>query len=395
MREFLLFYLGYNLVVGMVLTTLYLIKYQGKMKPLEIAFLLVFPAIGLGKSIYAQNIVKGEQPAFPEKWFMWKYMVKVNWGFMAILALTPVVFFLFLLLGISISSLSEFGFGDLSSLTELGAMVGSGMIALVVFFGLIMALALAIPYLIFIYVPKHQMQMIERSVQLELIRNNQARSTASEKPAASNYKMKSAELFPLVDVYVKDCINEFKHIPKDRRKALEEVAAELSRKLNASEQVNLMFICTHNSRRSQFAQVWAAVAAAHYGIRNVHNYSGGTEATAFNKRAVAAIERAGLLTKGTVGTNPRYAVRFSDNLGAIDCYSKTFDDPANPQKGFIAIMTCSDADENCPLVPGADFRSRITYEDPKVADRTEEETQRYDARCQEIATEMLYLFSKV
>ena len=159
--------------------------------------------------------------------------------------------------------------------------------------------------------------------------------------------------------------------------------------------VNLTFICTHNSRRNQFGQIWAAVAAAHFGIRNIQTFSGGTEETAFNKRAVQAVLRTGMTATGTVGTNPRYSVRFSDELGALDCYSKTFDNPVNPQKGFAAIMTCSDADENCPVVLGATYRARVTYEDPKISDNTALESATYDERCQQIATEMLYLFSKV
>ncbi|MCB9190557.1 MAG: protein-tyrosine-phosphatase [Flavobacteriales bacterium] len=202
-------------------------------------------------------------------------------------------------------------------------------------------------------------------------------------------------MFPEIESYVTDCAGNFSTIGKERQKQLEAVAAHITDELNSKKTVNLVFICTHNSRRSQFGQVWAAVAAAHYGVRNVQTFSGGTEETAFNKRAVEAIQRAGLKVSGTVGTNPRYSIRFSDEVGALDCYSKTFDASANPQKGFIAIMTCSDADEACPIVPGADFRARITYEDPKVADRTAQEREVYDERCKQIATEMLYLFSKV
>ena len=137
------------------------------------------------------------------------------------------------------------------------------------------------------------------------------------------------------------------------------------------------------------------MAATKYGVKGVLTYSGGTEGTAFNKRAVEACKRAGLKFNGTVGTNPRYNVRFSDSAGALDCHSKTFDNPANPQQGFASIMTCSDADENCPIIHGAEFRASLTYDDPKIADKTTEEAAKYDERCKQIATEMLYLFSKV
>lgn len=58
-------------------------------------------------------------------------------------------------------------------------------------------------------------------------------------------------------------------------------------------------------------------------------------------------------------------------------------------------MTCSRADESCPVVMVADLRVGIPYDDPKAADGTPEESARYDERCKQIATEMLYLFSRV
>ena len=79
----------------------------------------------------------------------------------------------------------------------------------------------------------------------------------------------------------------------------------------------------------------------------------------------------------------------------MECYSKTYDDPSNPQEGFAAVMTCSQADKNCPMVMGAALRVAIPYDDPKAADGTPEEAQRYDERCNQIATEMFYLFSQV
>ena len=58
-------------------------------------------------------------------------------------------------------------------------------------------------------------------------------------------------------------------------------------------------------------------------------------------------------------------------------------------------MTCSRADESCPVVMVADLRVGIPYDDPKAADGTPEESARYDERCKQIATEMFYLFSLV
>jgi len=140
-------------------------------------------------------------------------------------------------------------------------------------------------------------------------------------------------------------------------------------------------------------QVWAATAAAHFGVESVHAYSGGTEVTELNPRVVAALDRAGFALDNPGGDNPRYRVTYAENGPSLECFSKTYEDAVNPSRGFAAIMTCSEADEACPMVRGAALRVPLRYEDPRVADGTPEEGTAYDERCLQIATEMLYLFS--
>jgi protein-tyrosine phosphatase/arsenate reductase len=66
------------------------------------------------------------------------------------------------------------------------------------------------------------------------------------------------------------------------------------------------------------------VAAAYYGIPHVETYSGGTEETAFNERAVAASERLGFnIEKTTEGTNPVYQVYFADDVAPVTAFSKS------------------------------------------------------------------------
>lgn len=200
---------------------------------------------------------------------------------------------------------------------------------------------------------------------------------------------------PELQLYVERILPEKDRISEERKQRLERIAEYIAEKGSRGEDVRLVFICTHNSRRSHFGQIWAAAAAAWYGIDGIYTYSGGTEATAFNPRAVAAAERAGFKINNPGGDNPRYEVSFAENGPALLCFSKVYDDPFNPQRGFAAVMTCSDADENCPFIPGAELRAPVTYEDPKAADDTPAETARYDERCRQIATEMFYLFSRV
>jgi arsenate reductase len=58
-------------------------------------------------------------------------------------------------------------------------------------------------------------------------------------------------------------------------------------------------------------------------------------------------------------------------------------------------MTCSHADENCPLVLGASGRIPLTYDDPKEFDDTPLEAAKYSERVHQIGREILYAFSQV
>lgn len=202
-------------------------------------------------------------------------------------------------------------------------------------------------------------------------------------------------MYPILENYVNRCLLALNQIDVKRQNELEHLATYISNKLKNNLSVNLNFICTHNSRRSHLGQIWAATAAAYFDLKGIQTFSGGTEATAFNPRAVAAIERAGFHVVNPGGINPKYVVRFDEKAPPMSCFSKTYDDVFNPQSQFAAVMTCAEADQNCPYIPGAELRSPIRYEDPKAADDTPMESQRYDERCQQVATEMLFLMQKV
>lgn len=183
-------------------------------------------------------------------------------------------------------------------------------------------------------------------------------------------------------------------VPAERRIELTRLAAFLRERLDAGQPAAVTFICTHNSRRSHLAQIWAATAAAYHGLDGVRTFSGGTEATAFDPRAVEAIGRAGFVVENPGGDNPRYQVRMGPTAEPMPCFSKVFGDEANPQEGFAAVMTCSQADRSCPFVPGAELRVGLPYVDPKEADDTPDEARVYDERSLRIAREMFSLMSR-
>ena len=187
---------------------------------------------------------------------------------------------------------------------------------------------------------------------------------------------------------------DFDTITSERKTVLQVLIDYIQSRVDAGEPVNLNFICTHNSRRSQFSQIWAQTAADYYGIK-AYCYSGGVEVTAFNERAVASVQRMGFDVSAEGTGNPKYTLRYAPNGPAIIAFSKVFDDPANATSQFAAVMTCAHADENCPFIPGAEKRIPVRYEDPKAYDDTAQEVAMYDLRSRQIATELFHVFAAI
>jgi arsenate reductase len=202
----------------------------------------------------------------------------------------------------------------------------------------------------------------------------------------------STNFYPELLTYLHHCMNEWDLIPAERKQELEQLGGYVRQQLQAGRSAKLIFICTHNSRRSHLSQIWAHIAAQYYGLNEVETYSGGTEATAFNPRAVSALRHCGLKIEADdlSLSNPIYLVRSSDASPALICFSKVFDQTPNPTRDYCAIMTCSQADDACPVVSGCELRLPIRYDDPKLADDTPAEAARYAERSRQICREMLY-----
>lgn len=180
----------------------------------------------------------------------------------------------------------------------------------------------------------------------------------------------------------------------ERQTILKPLVDYLTDKIKAKDSIRLNFICTHNSRRSHLSQIWAQTMANYYNITKVSCYSGGTEATAMFPKVGETLTNQGFqLLKLSEGMNPIYSIKFSDNEPAVIAFSKQFSDAFNPASEFAAIMTCSSADNGCPIVLGCDKRITITYEDPKQSDGTPQQTETYLKRSLQIATEMKFVFS--
>ncbi|WP_118193077.1 arsenate-mycothiol transferase ArsC [Albibacterium indicum] len=185
-------------------------------------------------------------------------------------------------------------------------------------------------------------------------------------------------------------------INEERQTILQPLIDFVQQKANSGANIDLNFICTHNSRRSHLAQVWAQVAGAYFNIPNVHCYSGGTEETALFPKVAETLTNQGFnIFKIAETDNPVYAIKYSDDALPIIGFSKKYDSPFNPASAFVAIMTCSQADGGCPFIAGAEKRIPITFEDPKISDGTPEQPQVYAKRSLQIAREMFYVFSMI
>ena len=185
-------------------------------------------------------------------------------------------------------------------------------------------------------------------------------------------------------------------ISNERKSELQPLIDFIQGKVSTNNNINLNFICTHNSRRSHLSQVWAQVAAHYFNVKNVYCYSGGTEATALFPMAAKALELAGLKVNNlSDGNNPVYSIKYAENEHPIIAFSKTYDNEFNPKSEFAAIMTCNNADVGCPFIPGAEKRIPVKYDDPKAFDNTPQQAEKYTERSNQIASEMLYVFSQI
>jgi protein-tyrosine phosphatase/arsenate reductase len=188
---------------------------------------------------------------------------------------------------------------------------------------------------------------------------------------------------------------QFDSIPEKRKEILEKITRYIQQRKDLNKPISLVYICTHNARRSFFGQIWAQTAASFYNIANCTTYSGGMEVTRCHPNAVKALQNQGFEVKVKENvTNPIYELSFGGDEKII-CFSKLYNDKTNPSQDFAAIMVCSDAETNCPFIPEATLRISTTYDDPKEFDGTPNESEKYVERATQIAIECLYVFSNI
>ena len=110
----------------------------------------------------------------------------------------------------------------------------------------------------------------------------------------------------------------------------------------------VLFLCTRNSARSQMAEGWLrALGGARYDVE-----SAGTEATRVHPLAIRAMGEVGIDLAGH--------------------RSKTLDRFRDDRWDWV-ITVCDDANERCPIFPGAVRREHWSFQDPSRAVGSDDE----------------------
>ena len=183
-------------------------------------------------------------------------------------------------------------------------------------------------------------------------------------------------------------------IDTTRKDLLVKIANKIAANYNKGN-VNINFICTHNSRRSQLGQVWIFFAADYFNLP-INALSGGTEVTAFHRNTVETLTQTGFKFDVVEfsHTNPIYKISFSDEKPSLLGLSKLYDHHENTTPYFV-LTTCNNADENCPFIPEAIERFHVPYVDPKHSDGTPNQSETYLNTSRIIAAQMYFLFNQI
>jgi arsenate reductase (thioredoxin) len=115
-----------------------------------------------------------------------------------------------------------------------------------------------------------------------------------------------------------------------------------------TEKTRVLFLCTHNSARSQMAEgLLRDLAGDQFEVM-----SAGTEATHVRPLAIRALDEIGVDISG-------------QESKSLERY---LDEPID-----YVITVCDDANEACPFFPGAQNRLHWSFEDPSRAEGSDEE----------------------
>jgi arsenate reductase len=212
-------------------------------------------------------------------------------------------------------------------------------------------------------------------------------------------------LLPNIRAHADALSTSFDMIGETHRLAGGKLADWIAQNYEPGKPLDLIAVCSANSRRSFFGATMGNIAAAYYGMPEIRFHCGGAAApSALNIRTVKALKEIGIEVEPTgieaargepQTANPVYRIRWGSGsetggsaMEAME-FSKRYDDPTNPQNGFAALMVCGEADADCPQVKGAVLRVSMPYLDPKIYDDGSYEAAKYAERRDDMGRLML------
>ena len=129
--------------------------------------------------------------------------------------------------------------------------------------------------------------------------------------------------------------------------------------------MNVLFLCTGNSCRSQMAEGWARVLAREISPQlNLQCSSAGLEAQGLNPYAVAVMQE--------------FGIDISQQNSKLVAQNQI-------DKADVVVTVCSHADAHCPVVPPGKIRIFLPFDDPACASGSDAEIMhRFRQICLEI-----------
>lgn len=114
----------------------------------------------------------------------------------------------------------------------------------------------------------------------------------------------------------------------------------------------VLFLCTHNSSRSQMAEA----VMNNFLSENYEAFSAGTEVTEVNRFAIEAMNELGV----------DMSSHYSKHLGEFD-----------DMKFDVVVTVCDSANENCPVYLKGENHVHKSFRDPTAFKGSEEEKRQY------------------
>ncbi len=119
--------------------------------------------------------------------------------------------------------------------------------------------------------------------------------------------------------------------------------------MTEESKTKVLFLCTHNSVRSQMAEAFLR----HFGAEYFEVYSAGLEKSEINPLTIKVMEEL--------------------NYDLSNQYSKEVAEYRGNIHFGILITVCSKAEEKCPIMPGLGTRLHWPFDNPSSFEGTEEE----------------------